>query len=77
MASATWNKTFSFTDQRMNRYELEQFELIFEVYDHHEWSSHELIGLHKIGLSTLYRSPNHQLNNKWLPLTHQDHPMDV
>ena len=69
MNSAVWNKTFSFTDLKMNRHELEQFELIFEVYDHGEWLSHELIGLHKIGLSSLYRAPNHQFKNKWLPLT--------
>jgi hypothetical protein len=55
MNSVVWNKTFSFTNLNLNRYELESFELIFEVYDHNEWANHALIGIHKIGLSTLYR----------------------
>ena len=56
---ALFNTYLSFTDVCMNRYELEQFNIIFEVYDYNEWTSHTKIGTHKVGLSTLYRASDH------------------
>jgi hypothetical protein len=47
---------------------LETFELIIEVYDYNALMSNVLIGQYSIGLSTLYRSLNHELHRVWLAL---------
>lgn len=52
----------------MNQFELEAFELIIEVFDYNAVKSNVLIGQCSIGLSTLYRSLNHELNREWLTL---------
>lgn len=54
----------------MNEIEFENFEIKIEVYDLNEFKQNILIGLHSIGLSTLYRNPNHEIFNSWLPLFH-------
>jgi hypothetical protein len=45
----------------MNKYELELFEMIIEVYSQSGFKGNTLIGEYSIGLSTLFRSPNHEL----------------
>jgi len=56
----------------MNQYELETFELIFEVYDYNPVFSNVLIGQHSVGLSTLYRNLNHEFHRVWLTLFNPD-----
>jgi len=54
-----FNTHFSFVNLSMNRYELEQYNIIFEVMQYERWAQHETIGIHKVGLSTLYRATDH------------------
>jgi hypothetical protein len=61
----------------MNRYELEQFALTFEVWHHNKWLAHELIGKHVVGLSTLYREEWHRFYRVWLRLEDPDSPNDL
>ncbi len=56
----------------MNDYELETFELIVEVYDENTVMSNKLIGKQSVGLSTLYRSLNHEFHRIWLTLYNHD-----
>ena len=42
--SATWNQSLSFPGLMMNIYELETFELNFELFDHNDVFANELIG---------------------------------
>lgn len=58
----------------MNQYELETFEIIVQVYDYNPVLSNEMIGMHSIGLSTLYRNLNHEFNRVWLTLFNPDIP---
>ena len=55
MCDVTWNQQFSFTGVKMNKYELEMFEMIVEVYNHQSFFGNTLIGDYSIGLSTLFR----------------------
>jgi hypothetical protein len=50
----------------MNKYELETFELILELYDHNPIFKNELIGQYSVGLSTLYRNLNHEFYKQWV-----------
>ena len=61
----------------MNQYELETFELILELYDHNAIFQNELIGQYSIGLSTLYRSLNHEFYKTWIGVFNPDEPNRV
>jgi len=50
----------------MNMYELESFELIFEVFSKKTFSSDVLVGKYSIGLSTMYRNANHEYFRTWI-----------
>ena len=58
----------------MNRYELETFELILELYDHNPIYRNELIGQYSIGLSTLHRHLNHEFYKVWVGVFHPEEP---
>ncbi len=58
----------------MNRYELETFELVLELYDHNAILANELIGAYSIGLSTLHRNLNHEFYKTWVGLFDQEEP---
>jgi hypothetical protein len=73
--TAVWNQQFTFPNLMMNQYELETFEIIIEAFDHNPIYSNEKIGSYSIGLSTLYRSLNHEFYKQWLTLyNHPDYP---
>lgn len=73
--SCVWNQQFTFPKLMMNQYELETFEIIVEAYDHNPVYANEMIGSYSIGLSTLYRSLNHEFYKCWLTLyNHEDSP---
>ena len=75
--SATWNQSLSFPGLMMNIYELETFELNFELYDHNDVFANELIGQYSVGLSTLYRNLNHEFYKNWVGVFHKDNPNKV
>lgn len=58
----------------MNKYELEMFEMILEVYSFAGFQGNTLIGEYSIGLSTLFRSPNHEIYKQWVRLQKKDNP---
>lgn len=64
--SAVWNQSFTFNQLHMNQYELESFELIFQLIDHNDLMPNELIGSYSMGLSTIYRHANHEFHRVWL-----------
>lgn len=72
-----WNQSFTFPDLKLNRYELENLELIFEAYDQNRIFANELIGSHSIGLSTMYRHGNHEFYRVWLRLYKPDSPTQI
>jgi hypothetical protein len=50
--------------------EFESFEIKIEVMDFKSFGTNQLVGQYSIGLSTLFRNPQHEIFNTWLPLTH-------
>jgi hypothetical protein len=52
----------------LNKYELETFELIFQLVDHNEIQQNEVIGLYSVGLSSIYRHAKHEFHRIWLRL---------
>ena len=52
----------------MNHYELESFELNFNLFDYNVILKNELIGTYSVGLSTVYRHANHEFFKVWLRL---------
>ena len=75
--SAVWNQSITFTGIHMNKYELETFELILELYDHNPIFQNELIGQYSVGLSTLYRNLNHEFYKQWVGVFHPSDPNKV
>lgn len=75
--SAVWNQSLTFNGLQMNQYELETFELILELYDHNPIRVNELIGQYSIGLSSLYRSLNHEFYKVWVGVFHPNDPNTV
>jgi len=73
-AYAIWNQSFTFPDLKMNKYELETFELNLEAYDQQSWRINSFIGSYSIGLSTMFRFPNGEIYNKWLRLSKPENP---
>ena len=69
-----WNQSFTFADLQMNQFEMESFELIFQMLDFNEYSRNVLIGAHSVGLSTMYRHANHEFHKIWLRLFDPDCP---
>jgi hypothetical protein len=86
--NVTWDQQFSFADLKFTKDEFENGELVLEVWDSSgNWFGdnkagylggwiygEKLIGEYSIGLSTLFRSPNHELYRKWLRLQKSDKP---
>ena len=58
----------------MNEFELETFEMIIEMYSHNDFLANQMIGSYSIGLSTLYRSENHEMFRQWIGIFHKDSP---
>lgn len=58
----------------MNQYELESFELNFNLYDYNVILKNELIGTYSVGLSTVYRHANHEFFKVWLRLIDPNSP---
>jgi len=52
----------------LNKFELETYELMFELYDYNPILANEIIGFHSICLSTMHRNLNHEFYKKWVPL---------
>ena len=77
MNAATWGQTLTFEKLMMNKYELETFEMVIELYDHNAVFSNELIGSYTIGLSTLYNNLNHEFYKVWLGLFNKENPTKV
>ena len=48
--------------------------MIIELYDHNPIFMNELIGQYSIGLSTLYRSLNHEFYKVWISVFHPSNP---
>jgi hypothetical protein len=48
--------------------------MIIELYDHNPIFLNELIGQYSIGLSTMYRSLNHEFYKTWISVFHPDEP---
>lgn len=61
----------------MNKYELETFEMVIELFDHNAVFANELVGQYTIGLSTLYNNLNHEFYKVWVGLFHKDNPNKV
>jgi hypothetical protein len=74
MNTVTWNQSFTFNNINLDPYEFENAELSLEVWDATGLSlargdteagiigkifGEKLVGHYSIGLSTLFRSPNH------------------
>lgn len=72
--AVVWNQSFTFPGLMMNQYELETFELIFEVFDYNAMLKNDLIGQFSVGLSTMYKSLNHEFYRQWLTLNNPDLP---
>ena len=58
-------------------YELESFELIFEVFSKKTFTSDVLVGKYSIGLSTMYRNANHEYFRTWIQLINPDGMSDI
>ena len=89
MNTVTWNQSFTFNHVCMDPYEFENAELVLEVWDVTGLSlargdkeagligkifGEKLVGHYSIGLSTLFRSPNHELHKQWLRLQAKNEP---
>ena len=61
----------------MNKYEMETFELVIEMFDHNAVVMNELIGQYTIGLSTLYNNLNHEFYKTWVGLFDKENPNKV
>lgn len=68
--TAVFNQSFTFTGLLMNTIEFESFECKIEVYDLKQFGANQLVGIYSVGISTLYRNPQHEIYNSWLPLVH-------
>lgn len=73
---AIWNQSFTFKQLVMNDYELETWELSFEVYDRNTFLADSLIGASSIGLGTMYRNTNHEFFRCWLSLFNTQRPKE-
>ena len=73
---AIWNQSFTFKQLMMNEYELETWELFFEVYDRNTFLADSLIGASSIGLGTMYRNTNHEFFRCWLSLFNTQRPKE-
>lgn len=62
----------SFDKIEMTDNELENNEILIEVLDYNDFGANILIGLYSIGLSTLFKSVNHEFFMNWLPLMHPE-----
>ena len=61
----------------MNRYELETFEMVIDLYDHNAIFANEVIGSYSIGLSTLHRNTNHEFYKTWISMWNKNSPNKI
>ncbi|EAR93381.2 C2 domain protein (macronuclear) [Tetrahymena thermophila SB210] len=71
-STVVFNQSFTFKDLFLNQIELENQEITLQVIDQNQFATNPLIGQQSIGLSTLYRSNNHEFFKTWLTLIHPD-----
>lgn len=75
-----WNQSFTFSNVIsknnsklfLSETELEKFEILIEIFDLSAFTSNTLVGSYSVGLSTLYKSMNHEFYNTWLPLSNPE-----
>jgi len=73
---AIWNQSFTFKGLMMNEYELETWELYFEVYDRNTFFNDALVGACSIGLGTMYRYTKREFYRCWLSLFSEERPKE-
>jgi hypothetical protein len=73
---AIWNQSFTFKGLMMNEYELETWELYFEVYDQNSFFTDALLGACSIGLGTMYRYTQREFYRCWLSLFSEERPKE-
>ncbi|EGR34566.1 hypothetical protein IMG5_007260 [Ichthyophthirius multifiliis] len=66
--TVVFNQSFTFTNLRLSDVEFEGTEILIQAFSQNPFRQNELIGQQSIGISTLYRSNNHELFKVWLPL---------
>eukprot|EP01022_Parablepharisma_sp_SALTPOND_P029649 TRINITY_DN742_c1_g1_i1.p2 TRINITY_DN742_c1_g1~~TRINITY_DN742_c1_g1_i1.p2 ORF type:complete len:1121 (-),score=124.91 TRINITY_DN742_c1_g1_i1:15245-18607(-) len=74
--TAVWNQSFTFRSLLMNEYELETWELLFEVYDRNTFLTDAFMGLCSIGLGTMYRHTQHEFFRCWLSIFNEEKPKE-
>ncbi|EGR29194.1 hypothetical protein IMG5_161100 [Ichthyophthirius multifiliis] len=66
--TVVFNQSFTFKDLKLNKIEFENQEILIQVFDQNPFKQNELVGQQSIGISTLYKSNNHEFFKVWLPL---------